>query len=466
MRGVGLAFVCCALLLAVSCGFKEGRGAAVSPRPNIVWVMTDDQDFRSIGRMPAVNRLLVSEGTTFTNSFATTPLCCPSRSTFLTGEYTHSHGIKSNVTPLGAYPKVEELGLEKNTVATWLDDAGYATAYAGKYLNEYFGPHVPAGWDRWYGYTKGIGNPNRYYVNENGAEREIARNELSDPDYLAEKAEQFVGSRPASGAPFFLVLAPSTPHSPYFHAERHANLFSTTVAPRPPNFNEADISDKPKLLREKFPARLDAAQVKALDEKYRDRLRGLRGVDEMVDRVVRALARKGQLENTYIAFTSDNGYALGEHRIEGKFYPHEESIRVPLVVRGPSIPAGARRGEMVANVDWAPTVADWAGVPTPDTVEGRSLDPLFSGSPAMWRKRLLLETFDYEGYSGIRTDDGKLYAEYGMGDGEFYDLSKDPYQLDNAHPTMDPALQADLSAKLAALKDCSGEACRAAEAAP
>lgn len=466
---MAFAFLLLALLVVIP---GEGASPALAQqqqRPNIVFIMTDDQDAASVARMPNVQRLIAQQGTTFGNSFASTPQCCPSRASFLTGKYTHNHKVFTNLPPDGGYEEASEIGLEKSTIATWLDRSGYATAYMGKYLNQYFGPEVPPGWDKWYGYTRGMSNANGYFVNENGTERWVPRAEQADPDYLAAKAETFIKGRRADGPPFFMVMAPFTPHNPYFHAPRHAAFYPNLKVPRTPDFNEADFSDKPAKLARK--PSLTEEQVAGLDEKYRDRMRGLRGVDEMVDRTVRALGRGGHLRDTYIVYVSDNGYLVGGHRWEGKDLPYEGAIRVPFMVRGPGVPAGARKTQMVANVDWAPTIADWAGVEPAHTVDGRSVDPLFSGDPE-WRKRLLIEyyTTDPDGYrsdfKGLRTADGKSYTEYPSGEREFYDLSKDPYQLENASSTMDPALQADLAAKLAVLKECAGQACRDAEAAP
>lgn len=434
-------------------------------KPNIVWIMTDDQDYRSIGRMPAVQRLLVQQGTTFTNTFATTPTCCPSRTTWLRGQYADNHTVRTNFSPEGSYFKAQEAGVEDSTFATWLDDAGYVTALGGKYLNLYGttdeAPKVPPGWDRWWGYAKGMSSPFGYTVNENGTERRFERNKLSDPDYLALRGEQFVNSRPADGPPFFLALTPFTPHHPYFHAERHAGLFGNLKAPRFPNFNEADVSDKPAHIRSR--AAYTPEQDAEFDEKYRDRMRGLRGVDEMVERTVRAVERQGELDNTYFVFTSDNGYLLGGHRWEGKAVPYDPSVRVPFVVRGPGIPAGERRNEMIANTDWAPTIAGFAGVPTPDFVDGRDVGDLFDADPPAWRDKILLEYFGpYLDYGAVRTADGKLYAEYGTGEKEYYDLKQDPYQLTSLDGQK-PEEEAALAKQLAALKDCAGQTCREAE---
>ena len=433
--------------------------------------MTDDQDFRSVARMPNVQALLAKQGTTFTRAYATTPTCCPSRATFLTGRYPHNHGVKTNTLPLGGYERAKAIGLENSTVATWLDGGGYVTALAGKYLNQYGSDladperlRIPPGWDAWWAYTRGMSNAPGYAVNEGGQERWVERSAVSDPDYLAMRGEAFV--RNQGSRPFFLVLTPFTPHFPYFHAERHAELFPGLKAPRYPNFNEQDISDKPAYMQRR--PLYDEARIEAMDEGYRDRMRGLMGVDEMVGRVVKALQDTGKLENTYIVFTSDNGYLMGEHRWEGKSNPYEGSAKIPLIVRGPGVVPGAKKGHLVSNVDWAPTIADLAGVKTQRSVDGRSLTPLLTGERVPnWRKRLLLAYYgDFLPYQAIRTADDRLYVQNESGEREFYDLKEDPYQLQNAHPTMDTETEQSLSAALANLKGCKGEACRTAEATP
>lgn len=439
-------------------------------KPNIVWIMTDDQDFRSWKRMPAVRDMLASRGTVFENSFVTTSACCPSRATFLRGQYVHNHGVKDNIAPDGGWEKFNGRKLDEDHVGHWLQDAGYTTAWGGKYINQYAGDEKPLGWSRWWMYSRGIASAEKYQVDENGRKRWVQRESLSDPDYLAGKAEAFIGNRKEK--PFFLVLSPFTPHYPYFYPKRHENKFKHMGAPKPPNFNEEDVSDKPLWVRTR-----PKEPVSDMDESYRKRMRGLLAVDDMVERTVRAVARKGELGNTIFVFTSDNGYLVGEHRWEGKAAPYEESIRVPLIAKGPGIPYGAKRTQMAANLDWGPTVADWAGATPPNYIDGRSLVPVIQDGSTPWRNRLLYEYFGtaqeernwgarYEN-RGVRTADEKLYAEYpATGEKEYYDLKEDPYQLENAYPAMDQALQTELSTKLAELKDCAGETCRNLEDAP
>ena len=424
--------------------------------------MTDDQDFRSWRRMSNV-RALAREGVVFPRSFVTTSQCCPSRTTLLTGQYAHNHLVKEQIAAWGGgYSKVKELGLEKNALPTWLKKEGYVTAYGGKYLNEYNETDsVPPGWDRWFTYTKGMSHPDWYNVNENGKERRIQRDKLADPDYLAIRGESFVRNSGRYNNPFFLTLAPFVAHSPHFHAERHAKAYSSLKAPRFPNFNEKNVGDKPRSIRE-LPYR-NAAGVAELDEAYRDRMRGLLGVNQMLGRVMKALKDTGEWENTIIVFTSDNGYLMGEHRWKGKSFPYEGSIRVPFIVAGPGIPKGVTKNQMIANIDWAPTIADWTGATPATEVDGRSIVPLLSGDNPAWRNRLLIEAWGVYKLHAVR-EQHEIYAEHwGSNEHEYYNLQEDFHQLENAYPTMDPGLQTDLAAKLAALKDCTGQACRAAE---
>ena len=231
------------------------------------------------------------------------------------------------------------LGHERSTIATWLDEAGYDTILAGKYLNRYDDTtHVPRGWDRWNGYL-GTYYGDTYRINENGTIKTYNQSQIHDTDLFANKAEAFIRNT-AGGAPFFMHLSPNAPHAPAHYAKRHANMFSNQPLPKPPSFNERDVSDKPGWVRDK--PRLSSTQVSDMTQFYRQRLRALQSVDEMVGRLVGVLRGTGQLSNTYIVFTSDNDFHLGVHRLGvhslgEKASAYEEAIRVPLLVRGPGV---------------------------------------------------------------------------------------------------------------------------------
>jgi arylsulfatase A-like enzyme len=276
---------------------------------------------------------------------------------------------------------------------------------------------------------------------------------------MAQTAQTFIGEH--DGAPWLLWVATNSPHTPAYAAERYQKLFRRTEMPNSPSFNETDVSDKPAWVRS-LPL-LDEAQVGEAEELWRQKRRSLRSVDDLIGSVIGKLEQTGQLENTYIVFTSDNGYLLYKHRVRDKGAPYEEAIRLPFVVRGPGVPQGASRSQLVANTDLAPTIADWAGVEPPGFVDGRSFAPLLSSERPPWRKRLLIEYVRDHPFFELRTSNNLTYTEYETGEREFYDLKADPYQLDNSYPAQDPLLIARLSAQLEALKGCVGEACRVAE---
>jgi N-acetylglucosamine-6-sulfatase len=455
-------------LVAVSAGGTTPREVEAATRPNVLFILTDDQDPDSLGRMDQLQSRLVDQGTRFPNAFVTTPQCCPSRATILRGQYAHNHGTLDIKPPTGGWEKFRSDGRERSTIATWLNAAGYTTGYMGKYLNGYGDgrttTHVPRGWDRWWGWQ---GNYNEfgdfYKINENGEIRTYDRRQLHDTDYLSRKAEGFVRARRDERRPWFLVVATNAPHSPAFAAERHQDLFRKAKMPKPPSFNEADVSDKPEWIRNK--PKLDRQQVAEAEEYWRQQQRALQSVDDLVGNVVGALADTSQLKNTYVVYASDNGYLLYRHRVESKGAPYEESIGVPLIVRGPRVPHGVVRGQIVSNTDWAPTIARWAQVQPPDFVDGRAFSPLLSPSPPPWRKRLLIEFFHSRdrSFRGVRTSDHRTYVHYDTGERELYRLDADPHQLRNTYRKAAPTSIAKLEDQLRALKNCARAECSTAE---
>jgi arylsulfatase A-like enzyme len=464
----------CLILLAL-CLQTEAQA-----RPNLVLVVADDLD-RNLGttdRMPNLHRVLVQRGLTVSDYFVTNSLCGPSRATLLRGQYTHSHEVVSNAEPSGGFDRFHRMGHEASTLATWLQGAGYRTMLLGKYMNDYPAggsrTHVPPGWNEFVSPVdgepyKGFG----YRMNENGrivSYGERTRDYLTD--VLARKAEDFL--RRSRGSPFFLYLTPYAPHHPATPAPRHERLFPGEQVPRTPSFNEADVSDKPA---PRSP--LGGTEIEEVDALYRSRLRSMQAVDEMIGSLVRVLEDSGRMGDTYVFFTSDNGFHMGQHRLRPqKATPYEEDVRVPLIVRGPGIPAGETlSGYLAGNVDLAPTLADLAGVEAPHFVDGRSLAPLLRGdlpAPGTWRQAFLLEQYSDEGliapstrsaqpvFVGLRTLRYK-YVEYWTGVREIYDLASDPYELSNLGDSAPPELVAPLSSLLRSLAACIGAACRSAE---
>lgn len=491
-----------ATVAGVSTGTRDMDAAAQAApapgnRPNIVLINTDDLDAASMSAMPKVRTLLTERGTSFSNYLLNVSLCCPSRSSFLRGQYAHNTQVLTNAAGAsGGYETAHALGIEQSTVATWLQGAGYRTALMGKYLNGYrqHDTVVPPGWDEWYGSDDGYGEFN-YRLNENGTVVQHGNTpEEYLTDVLAGKAADFVARTAAGGAtPLFLYLAPFAPHQPATPAPRYANAFPDAKAPRPPSYNEADVSDKPQWVQ-RLPL-LSPQRQTEIDALYRKRLQSLQAVDDLVERVVNALQTAGRLDNTYIVFSSDNGFHLGEHRApSGKTQPYEADIRVPLIVRGPGVAAGKTVDALAGNVDLAPTFAEWGGAATPDFVDGRSLAPWLRGeSPPAWRTAYLIAHYNATqkntrgrkpgkrtkptaatqtvqsngepGFHGLRTG-GYTYVEYDSNERELYDLTRDPDQLDNRAKAADPALLAQLAAQLAAIRGSGGAALRTAEQQP
>jgi arylsulfatase A-like enzyme len=461
------------LLSALLLGAAPARPPSPAPeRPNIVLIVTDDQDTRSLDAMPAVRARIGQEGIAFENAFVSESLCCPSRATLLTGLYAHNHGVRSNVPPAGGFPAFRSR--EPSTLATWLQKAGYRTALLGKYLNGYPAPgeerHVPPGWDEWQAVFSSRGSDNYfdYTINENGTLVEYGHAAADySTDVLAERAVRLL-ERPAFGdGPFFMLVTPTAPHSSATAAPRHEGLFVGLEMPRGPSFDEEDVSDKPAYV--KGQERVGKRELEQLERRFRRRRRTLVAVDEMVERIVSTLEARGLLQRTFVLFTSDNGWFDGEHRfVRGKAAPYDESTRVPLLVRGPGVPRGARREHLVVNVDLAPTLADMAGARPGGDVDGRSLLPLLTSSPppaSSWRQDLLLEYWPLDpeegipGFVGLRSA-RRLYVEYATGEKELYDLPEDPFQLDNVYGKTDKALREQLAQRLARLKDCRGAPCR------
>lgn len=478
-----------------------------SARPNIILIVTDDQNADTTAFMPTVQRLLVDQGTTFTSAYATTPICVPSRASILTGQYAHNHGVLSNDGTSGGFPSFFTSGAENSTLATSLKRDGYYTALVGKYFNAYpegkVSPegftspgerYVPPGWNEWFGFLdfSKAGRPSpyamyNYAVNQNG---QIKRYGNSPRDYqtdvLSDVATDFVkrGSRQAK--PFFLYLAPTAPHLQAISAPRHQDMFAGVQAPRSPSFNEADISDKPAWLAGK--PLMSPGRIAVLDETYRKQAQMLLAVDEMIASLLRTLEATGELESTYIVFTSDHGLHNGDHRLANdKFTPYGASAHVPLVVRGPGVPAGQTVDALSLLSDLTPTFTDLVDAPTPDLVDGRSLASWLGKGNATperqsERRQVLHEFWPKEGfppdsprplpipaYSALRSSK-YLYVDYSYADGrterELYDLERDPFELDNIAATADDALISALSVKLDALRTCQAAACREAENSP
>jgi len=300
-------------------------------------------------------------------------------------------------------------------------------------------------------------------VNDNRTRRHFGTsNSDYKTDVLRRKTNEFIGTSVAQGKPFFAYVAPVAPHMPATAAARDTHTYDGVKAPRPPSFNERDVSDKPLWIR-RLP-RLSADKIANLDRRHEKRAESLQAVDDLVAGVVNKLNNKGVMNNTYIFFASDNGWHHGEHRIpSGKWRPYEESIRVPLLVRGPGVAAGTTTYRLALNTDYTPTFTSLAGAQIPSYVDGRSLKPVLKGTATTWRNAILLEApLRYSpAYRGIRTSTKRKYVEYAGGTKELYYLGADPKELtDKYNPNAPPA---GLASRLRALESCAAATCRSAE---
>jgi arylsulfatase A-like enzyme len=458
---------------------EQARAAVGAARPNIVVLETDDQTVAEMEVLPNVRRLIGDQGVTFDNNFDSFSLCCPSRATLLTGQYSHNNGVRGNKLPEGGYYKLDST----NTLAVWLKDAGYYTAHVGKYLNGYGTRNpleIPPGWTEWHGSV----DPTtyRYYnytLNENGTLHTYCATPQAScyqTDVYRDKAVSIIKAH--AGAPLFMWVAfladhsggPREPDDPArlgtpVPAQRYKDRFKGTPLPQPPNFNEADVSDKPRDIQRR--PLLNERRIAAVQENWQQRRETLLAVDDAVTAIIEALQSVGQLDDTLILFTSDNGFFHGEHRVpNGKVLLYEPSIRVPLLMRwtgNTRLPRGVHRKQLTMNVDYAETILAAAGdTARPERIEdGLSLLPLWrDGGREPGRDLLIDNTPGAAHFDAIRSRN-YLYAEYANGDRELYDLRRDPYELQSQHanPAYN-AVKALLAARLHKLVTCAGASCR------
>jgi N-acetylglucosamine-6-sulfatase len=500
-------------------------------RPNILVVMTDDEAQADVAKMPNVKRLLAKRGTTFADAIDSFPLCCPSRATFITGQYAHNHGVAGNFWPYGWYG-MKHRG---NTLPAWLDNAGYNTALIGKWLNGYgaMDAHgeVPKGFDIWRGLLDvSAYDYYNFVMNQNGklrswgdkqfamnlvkfAKVEVTRQDGGvaaifaqlekyfgpgpyhywgshdpkdySPDVTGGITEKLVRAQRSSKKPFFIWWAPAAPHREDVAvtlmgrpgkdprpAPRYDAKSAKYKLPKPPSFNEQDFSDKPSNMTTHAPT-MTQAQIDQLQLDYEGRIGSLLAVDDHVKKLISILRKTDQLNNTLIVFVSDNGWLQGQHRVTGdKFLPYEESVRIPLILRGPGVPAGETVHGQVANIDFAPTLVDAAKARAGRVMDGVSLWPTIRNPRKRPNRAFELEALTalFRGnvpnngwdrpYKGVRTDRYTYVVYTETGEEELYDRLTDPYQLSNV--AKDPAYAAiadRLAAKLVKLNRCKGRAC-------
>jgi N-acetylglucosamine-6-sulfatase len=486
-------------------------GAAPEQRPNVVVILTDDLDKSLMRYLPHVSRLIRDQGAELTDFYVEQSSCCPSRASILSGLYAHNHGVIGNVWPEGGYDRWKETE-QDDALPVWLAEAGYRNAMLGKYFNEYpYHPgsrlsddekterreYVPPGWDSWASPAQGNAYAQSHYkLNVDGRLDADFHEDYLD-QWLGDRAVSLVGG--ADGFDFaaggqFLYYASYSPHTPYAYPPEYDDDFTGARYPRTPDFDEADVSDKFGLTRTRAP--LTAADEAVIDETFRERVRSVQVLDRTVAELVHELEAQGALDNTYVVFTSDNGYIMGNHRREiGKYNQFQGTVNVPFYVRGPGIAPGSTYDAVTGNIDIAPTIAEIAGATPPEGVDGVSLLPLLHGGEPPARRYFLLgraltptnttsngleeapessveteRSSRLNDFTGVTNGRYKLIRYTHLPHEELYDLRNDPYELDNllahdaaSYRAMTPAGREavdTLRAALDRLVDCAGETCR------
>jgi arylsulfatase A-like enzyme len=561
-RGIRLAVIAAGALtllcLLATAGFRSSAAAATPERPSFVVIQTDDQTldqlYAAFGQpklqaMPNTLNLIAKRGETFNRYYVSYPLCCPSRVSLMTGRYAHNNGVKGNIQPNGGYFGFSFRGAYTHNIATWLQGAGYRTIHVGKFLNGYGdepysnGTEVPPGWSAWHTVLKS--DTDHYYygysLNNNGVvegpygdsgtwePREyITRDDIGCPfaplngqpcyyetDMLTNLATQELRATPEE-QPFYLQLDYTAPHGDFRKpagpepAPRHYDWFKGAPLPhnRGQGFDEGNVTDKPSFIREA--PYLGLSEIHTYRVYYDKALESLRSIDDGVKLLIDTLGSLHRLRNTYVIFTSDNGFFYGEHRLlGGKFLAYEPSTHLPFLIRGPHIKAGTESGEIVGNIDVAPTILELAGVTPDKSVDGRSMKPFFEDPELRTLRPYLFESFvetddvneagaiaepgdqsratalqqraanqgeaaarpggeasasllaPPKDYEGIRLGPYK-YIAWPDGEKELYDLETDPYELNNLVriPNYFPVrnfLHRELTEHL---EDCVGRTCR------
>jgi len=494
------------LLLGALAAASVAAAAATPPAqpPNVVMIMTDDLDTSvfqtalSLGYLPNIETELVQKGTSFPNTFAALPMCCPSRTSYLTGQFPHNHHVYRNRGPMGGFDHFDN---DQSTVATWMHAAGYRTGIIGKYLNGYGrtdksqgGAYVAPGWDTWDAlFTASQYN---FFMSRNGTRVKYGNTpDQYQTDVLTGLGQGFVQKK-TDGRPFFLTMTPTAPH--YEGPDDDDDDSGGTVRPAPryadtpplptippeskASYNEADMSDKPAWMQ--ADGLVDPVGQRA---GYNSKIAALRAVDDMVGTLIQTLRAQGLEDNTLIIFTSDNGFQYGTHRRTQKTEMYEESIRIPMIIRGPGQTVPRSVDTWAMNIDWTPTILDYAGAAPDIAVDGASLKRYIdTANPPIGRRTMLIEhpcdgtaMATHPPYDMIRTMDPALtgdktgrtilvYAETlnkrnQIVAKEFYNLATDPLEDESQQDSTDPKVQKAMKAlatRLDQLKVCTGDSCR------
>lgn len=488
-------------------------------RPNILLLLTDDQDVLLGGtaNMPFFDQHLTQQGTTLRNFFVHTPICCPSRSSILSGQYLHNNGVLNNSFSGNCDGPLWQHEIEQDTIGVFAQQAGYRTGYSGKYLNLYGyqgDNRVPPGWEKWLGLVGNSVYYNYEVVTSNDGATSSRSKHGSDynddylPDLVANHTLKIIRELTTPSAdsssplpPFLIVNAWPTPHAPFTPAPWAENLFNGSCAPRTPNWNASEESMQQKhwIMRQQSP--IDTKAELRIDQVHQLRVEALQSVDQHIDQFVRLLKEQNALDNTIIIYTSDNGFQLGQHRLGGdKRHLYEQDVRVPFVVRGPDIPKNFTIDRIALNIDIAPTIYHVIndGRPLPDTMDGIPFLPIPYSADEDFVERYTERTDFLISYHGegfepcglidcpppphdnfhtidsfnntfhcVRSlvalnqtdftycefDDEENFAEY-------YNNLVDPWQLKNIVHDLSVKQRNRLRKRLRELKACRGESCR------
>ena len=446
-----------------------GSQSHKADRPNIVFISTDDERVSDMRWMPFTRRLIGGHGVTFTQALSPHPLCCPARAEFVTGQYGQNNGVHHNRGVYGGYRALLDPG---NTLARWLHAAGYQTAMSGKYLNGYGSTGstraATLGWDHWNPSVGGVYSYNHTTFYDDG-DRILQRRHVDD--VVTSYVRSYIREFSKKQAPFYVWASDLAPHNrrtdktgPPLPARRHRGLFPhvQNTAEKKASFGKSVVDGQRAVLH----GRGLTTKQQTL---FTARIRSLQAVDEGVQKIVQTLRETGELDNTYIIFTSDNGYLLGEHGLHGKNMLFEEALRVPMLVRLPGSGVASKSSVPVTSVDLAATVADLAGVDPGRTQDGQSFAPILSSHAGGWRDTQLVQT-GYESHSvdnpgweerGVRTARWTYGHNFQNGTYELFDRVADPLELVNlANQPGYADVLVELERRTAALESCAGQACR------
>jgi arylsulfatase A-like enzyme len=461
-------------LLLLANAFAGNTQQQRTGKPNIIFILTDDYASNLVDFMPNL-KAMQREGVTFSNYYVSNSLCCPSRSSIFTGMLPHNNGVRTNTKPDGGYEVYMEQGDAQLSFCVALQKTGYKTAMMGKFLNGYLPrKHQPLpGWSDWF--VSGAGYRNfDYDINSNG---QILQFGHAPEDYLTDVLSAHTDSliRAWKDHPFFIEIATFTPHGPFIPAPRHQELFNDAKAPRTPAFNKQADSTAPDWLRKLQP--LGSKQIDRIDNIFRNRLRCIMSIDEMLGNIRKILNETGVSNNTYIFFSSDNGYHLGDYSmLQGKQTPFDIDIRVPLIACGPNVAKGSLQQNIVSNIDLAPTFSGLAGGQLTGEADGRDIQHLLreqNTEKINWRNLAIIEhrrvNNDRNDPDLQEAEDGRLpsytalrfhnllYVEYETGEISCYDAQNDPYELKNIAPALPIEVQKKLHSILLAAKNCGGK---------